>query len=79
MKTILFIVLATFIVSVIINFVLAYTNLRKNSTVADYFKSLRTYPWFLWIPVVGLVLQIVAFCCLAIDKAIDSIKSMKIK
>lgn len=79
MKTILFVVLITFIVSVIINFVHAYVDLYKNSTVADYFKLLRTYPKVVWIPVAGLIIQIVALCYCAIDRAIDSIKSMKIK
>ena len=42
MKTILFIVLTTFIMSVIISFVLAYTNLRKSRKCGNS----HTVRWF---------------------------------
>lgn len=80
MKTILIILLISYLLQVLINIVIAvYNQWYKGATIGDVINELSLFHWATWIPVFGFVVQIVCLTYLLISELWRRFKRLKIR
>lgn len=80
MKTILIILLISYLLQVLINISIAVSNqYYKGATVGDVVNELKEFNYWVWIPVFGFVVQIVYLTYLLISGLWRRFKRLKIR